>query len=677
MLMQNRVLTHTFALIVFLLLGFHAQLFAKQEEDFFKMSLEELMEVDVFVSTSRQAQRFGEPSGPISIITADDIHYSGLTSIPEILQFAPGVDVLKIIRHRYAIGIRGLHETISDRTMLLVNGRPADNTAYGGPDFTGLPVPIEDIDRIEIVRSPGSASWGANSLTGVINIITKKPKDILGVMGQTTISEFGDSYTHLRWAAKEDKWSWRASTAYQEVEDSGNAIDGPASFKSFQPALNAMIGFNNFVARDFCRNQRFDTEIYYDASEATQASFGLGQTHVESGDFEYGGYYPMKNMREEHVRSFARVDHKFDDGSSGFLQLFSKYWNANWPQASLLSTMQNEIEGQLDYAPSEIHQRSIGASFRWDHINTGRETPQQIRLSGEPLDEYNAGLFLIDRWFATRRLIIEDQIRGDWYSGTQTDFSGRLSALYGIDDKRNHVVRLSAAKAYRTPLSIIRKSNLTTIPMGSGMYAINVTAPSDLDNEETYALEAGYTGRLTEKLTLRIDSYYQRFKKMIGYQQTTNLLGQTFAVADNIDGADAWGVETELVMQNKAGKLSAWYAFNDFQPDQGDQDLRSFLPAKHKAGMTGRVFLPDGWAINANYIFTNTTPGNPATRNNVSSSNRLDLAISKDLAKGKGQILIGASDLLTKTHDPIRESVQYTGHKVPGRTFFIRLQLKF
>jgi len=677
-----RIRAYNLIVLVLLLSGLCGQSFAEQRhenqlEDFFNMSLEELMEVPVVVSTSRQVQRFGEPSGPVSIITAEDIHYSGLTSIPEILQFTPGVDVLKISRQRYAIGIRGLHETISDRTILLVNGRAADNTAYGGPDFQGLPVPIEDIEKIEIVRSPGSASWGANSLTGVINIITKKPKDVLGVMGKTTISEFGDSYTHLRWAATEGKWSWRASTAYQEIEDSANAVDGPATYKSLEPSLNDLIGFDNFEARDFSRNQRFDTEIFYDVSKATQISLGLGQTHIDSGDFEIGAYYPMKNMREDHVRSFARVDHKFEDGGSGYLQWFGKYWNANWPQVSMFSTLQNEIEGQLDFASSEIHQRTIGASFRWDHINTSRETPQQIRLSGEPLDEYNAGLFLIDRWFATKRLILEDQIRGDWYSGTQTDWSGRLSALYGLDENRDHVVRLSAAKAFRTPLSVIRKSNTNTVPMGFGMYVINVTAPGDLDNEETFALEAGYTGKLTEKLTLRTNAYYQQFNKMVGYRYSTNLLGQTFAVADNIDGADAWGVETELVLHGKAGKLSTWYAFNDFQPDRGNQDMRAFLPAKHKVGVTGRLFLPDGFALNANYAFVDTTPGNPDTRNHAGSSNRLDLAVSKDLAKGKGQILVGISDLLTKTHDPVMESIQLTGHKVPGLTFFISLMLKF
>jgi iron complex outermembrane receptor protein len=85
-----------------------------EAQDLFEMSIEELMEVPVVTSASRLPQKTGESSASVYVITAEDIRRSGLTSIPEILQFAPGVDVLKIDRRRYAVGIRGLHETSSD-----------------------------------------------------------------------------------------------------------------------------------------------------------------------------------------------------------------------------------------------------------------------------------------------------------------------------------------------------------------------------------------------------------------------------------------------------------------------------------------------------------------------------------------------------------------------------------
>ncbi len=177
-----------------------------ETEDILEMNLEELMEVPVVVSASRQEQKITEASVPISIITAEDIHYSGLTNIPEILQFTPGVDMLKLSRHRWAVGVRGMHEFVSDRTLILVNGRCAESSLFGGggSEYFTLPILMEDIERIEIVRGPGGAAWGANAFNGVINIITKKPEDVLGVFSSTTMTEFGDSYTHLRWAATKD-----------------------------------------------------------------------------------------------------------------------------------------------------------------------------------------------------------------------------------------------------------------------------------------------------------------------------------------------------------------------------------------------------------------------------------------------------------------------------------------
>ncbi|MBN2138972.1 MAG: TonB-dependent receptor [Sedimentisphaerales bacterium] len=646
--------------------------------DLFEMSIEELMEVPIATATSRLPQAAGEPSMPVSVITAEDIRSSGLTSIPEILRLAPGVDVLQIDRRKYAVGIRGLHETLSDRVTLLLNGRPCDNPVYGGPDFAGLPVMIEDIERIEIVRGPGSAAWGANATTGVINIVTKKPEDILGGLAKTTITEFGDTYTHLRYAQKQGKWAWKVSAGYEGIKDSDDAVHGNATYNSTMPALNALMGFSAFRPRDFSRNQRFDIEAIKYLSDMTKLSFGIGHSHIEMGDYEMGGYLPMKDMREDHIRSFMRIDAKFDNGASGYLQWNGRFWNANWPQTAIFATRQHELEAQYNFHPAHGHQTSIGASFKWDHFNTTRDTVQQALMSGDPLDEYNAGIFGIHRFKATDRLTLEAQIRADWYSGTHTDISGRATALYSLDNAEKHILRFSAAKAFRAPLASIRKFSTTMLPAAPSLFMINVNAPHNVENEETYSLEAGYTGKLTKQWTLKANAYYQRCEKLIGYRKTTNFLGQTFARADNIDGADSWGIELEMEKRFKAGKIAAWYTYNAFEPDQTNQDFGAFLPAKHKAGLTARFNLPEKWRFNTNYTFVNTTPPNPMTANNtVKASNRLDLTISKEFNRGKNEITFGVRDLLKKTHDSITESIEYAGHEIPGRTFFCSLLCRF
>ena len=70
---------------------------------------------------------------------------------------------------------------------------------------------MEDIERIEIVRGPGGAAWGANAFTGVINVITKKPGSRPGWLLSSTVNEYGDTYNYSGWMGQKNQWSWRMS----------------------------------------------------------------------------------------------------------------------------------------------------------------------------------------------------------------------------------------------------------------------------------------------------------------------------------------------------------------------------------------------------------------------------------------------------------------------------------
>jgi len=661
-----------------------AQAFAEQQEpnsaeNLFNLPIEKLMDVKI-VSASRQSQKMSELSAPVSVITDEDIHYSGLTNIPEILQFTPGVDMLKISRFRYAVGVRGLHDFISDRTLVLINGRSAESPLFGGSEYYTLPIFMEDIERIEVVRGPGGAAWGANAFNGVVNIITKKPEDVLGAFGSTTITEFGDTYTHIRYAEKQDKWRWRVSAGYEDLKNSDDA--GAGEYVSNTTAgATSLMRFNTFTANDFMRNQRFDGEAFYDYSDQTKLSFGAAYSHAAVGDWEYGGYYPGGDGRYETGRTYAKLEHNFEDGSSCYLQWFGNLASSMVPTLMKWNWMQNDIEGQLNFKASDAHNVTIGGNLRLIRLNIDQQNIQQFTYIGEPFDEQFAGAFLIDRWTLSDRWALEGQIRGDWYSETQTDWATRLTALYAMDEKKDHMLRFSFAKAFRTPLASPRNTwdSRLHLPPPYPSYVFNVRPGDNVENEEIYSLEAGYTGKLTRNLLLRADTYYQRYEKLIGYTKTYDIYGMAYHSPSNIDGATAGGAELELALEGKPGKLSAWYAYNDFQEDISQQGVSAYLPAKHKVGLTGRLFLPDGWTFNANYRYagTNRKLSLDTTLSDADLSHRLDLCVAKGFAQGKGEVMVGVSDLLNKTVDAHQAIGQLSAHDTPGRMFFVRLQLKF
>lgn len=678
MFAQKNTLTRVIGLVLILLLvfAFNERLFAEQQDanepkDFFEMSLEELMEVEI-ISASRQPRKLSELSVPVSVITAEDIHYSGLTSIPEILQFAPGVDVRRFDRSRYGVGVRGLLSRISDRTLVLINGRFANDPFFGAPDWFSFPVLMEDIERIEVVRGPVGAAWGANAATGVINIITKEPEDVLGYFGSTTINDFGDTYTHIRWAEKQGKWSWRLSAGYEDFEDSDEA--GAGRFESGFPALNSLIGFNNYSARDFMRNWRFDTEAVYRHSDQTKWSFGAGHSNFESGSNEFVGYYPESDDMSSLTRAFARIDHTFDKKSTAYLQWSGNFLVRHWPNTiDRYSTNGHHLDGQLNFNLSDKHNISVGGNLSWFRANsTSSGNSNETVFAGEPYSEQWGGLFLIDRFKITERLTLEGQMRGDFHSENEEDWSMRASAIYALDDANDHTLRFSVARAFRVPTTSMRHSTKSSL---SGLFNL-LPLEEDLRNEEVWSLEAGYTGRFTKNITFSANSYYQRFERLIGVRNV--IIGPvTNSTFGNIDGATAYGGECELAYENKKGKLSAWYAYNALKTDQFAQSIRALWPAKNKAGLTARLFLPDDWTFNTSYVFNDVILNYDNVPIDPHPINRLDLTISKEIANGRGELMIGVSDLLNKTNRPALDIGGLTGHETPGRMFFARLQYNF
>ncbi|MDP8214719.1 MAG: TonB-dependent receptor plug domain-containing protein [Candidatus Euphemobacter frigidus] len=145
-------------------------------------SREELawMEIPEVITPARKPQPITQAPASVSVITAEEIRPSGLTNIPDILRRLAGVDVMELSPGDIQVGIRGLNATISNKILVMINGRSVYMDFYGTTMWSTLPVLLEEIERIEVVRGPGSALYGANAFCGVINIITKDPRELAG-----------------------------------------------------------------------------------------------------------------------------------------------------------------------------------------------------------------------------------------------------------------------------------------------------------------------------------------------------------------------------------------------------------------------------------------------------------------------------------------------------------------
>lgn len=147
--------------------------------DLSEFSLEDLMNVHV-TSVSKKEQKLSRAGAAVYVITQEDIRRSGANSIPDLLRLAPGVDVKRVDANSWAISIRGFTDRYANKVLVLIDGRSVYNPVFSGVIWDAQDVPVEDIERIEVIRGPGGTVWGANAVNGVINIITKKAQDTQG-----------------------------------------------------------------------------------------------------------------------------------------------------------------------------------------------------------------------------------------------------------------------------------------------------------------------------------------------------------------------------------------------------------------------------------------------------------------------------------------------------------------
>ncbi len=619
-------------------------------------------DIPVVTTGSRRAQPITQSSVPMSILTAEDLRLGGFRNPAEALMFVPGMDVLRLDRNRYAIGVHGLEHEFSDRTLFLIDGRNAGDPLFGSVDFLRLPLLMENISRIEVVRGAGGAAWGASAFNGVVNVITQRPSETQGILFSSGINHFGDIFNTARYGGTADGMSYRLSVGYDQWESSDNATDN-----------------DSFDSNDFGRRRVVDFAAERPISDSTLLSFGVGYGNLTNGTEDQLGLRSAQNSNRYTVRPYLKLDHEFANGTEASLQYYGNFDRSVRPRLFHAKSAENDLEGQLNFAPRGGHSISIGGNVRVVSIDTDAMDPAGLLLENSFL-ETSAGAYIIDRWEVTDRLALEGQFRGDFHSATHADWSGRVAAMYGLDDSNNHVVRAGVSKGYRSLGPFWREMDGAVPDIALGAPGMFVPNP-DVRNEQTYGIDIGYNAVWGNGISTKLTAYAQRYEDLIGVAIVRDDALPVLVQSRNLDGAEAYGFEAEAALTGEHGQLGAWYAFNQFGADQVQQFIRGFYPATHKVGLSARWFINDTMTANALFRYTSSSindggdlgvigPPGPETY-------RVDLSMTFKLLDGRGEMTIGVADLLDELDQPARQVGGLDDVETPGRTFFMQMRLNF
>jgi iron complex outermembrane recepter protein len=206
------------ALIAWLPLSVCAQ---TEPIDLAHISIEDLMNIQI-TSAAKKEQRAEDVPAAVFVITQDDIRRSGLHSLPELFRLVPGMQVAQVNANKWAVSARGFNDLFSNKLLVLIDGRSIYTHSFSGVLWDGEDLLLQDIDRIEVIRGPGGAVWGANAVNGVINIVTKSAVDTQGTTVAASAGTFERDQASIRHGGSLGGVAYRVFTQWSAYAASGD-----------------------------------------------------------------------------------------------------------------------------------------------------------------------------------------------------------------------------------------------------------------------------------------------------------------------------------------------------------------------------------------------------------------------------------------------------------------------
>ena len=143
------------------------------------LDLEQLAQVRI-TSVSRAPETVGQATAAVFVVSREDIRRAGVTSLPEALRLAPGLQVVRLGAQSWSITSRGFADFTTNKLLVLIDGRAVYSPLLAGVFWDSQLLPVDDIERIEVILGPGGTLWGSNAVNGVINVITRAATSTTG-----------------------------------------------------------------------------------------------------------------------------------------------------------------------------------------------------------------------------------------------------------------------------------------------------------------------------------------------------------------------------------------------------------------------------------------------------------------------------------------------------------------
>ena len=575
-------------IIAFLLSGYQIvnaghDLDVSHLDNLFELSPEALGNIPIAIA-SGSPQPASRAAAVATVITANMIDSMGATQIHEVLETVPGLHVITDpIAFDHTYSMRGIQNTNGSQVLLLVNGTRL-STPYLGSRVSGFQMPVEHIQRIEVIRGPGSAVYGADAFAGVINVITKRANDINGtnIGGRVGIWD-----TQSGWAQHGGKWAgWDVAASFQYQHTNGDddrlvetdlqsgldqnfgtqASLAPGSFQSRFQSWNAQMGL---------QRKHIDINIWAWKQNDKGTGAGIassldpeGRSNSENylADFRFSSEDHFDNLKlEAHLsylhsnfQSFLRpfpANSRLPIGSDGNVDFANPVGLVNFPDGYIGAPDRREqipsveLTGVYNGLDNHIWRLSGGYRFETIKIDSSQNfgpgvidgtqpivDGRLINTEGTPFTYLRNtsrsiwSLSLQDEWSFADDWLLTAGIRYDHYSDFGHTINPRLGLSWAITDKVT--TKLLYGKAFRAP-SFAEEGNINNpVLLGN----------PDLDPEIINTLELAFNYVPLSNLRTGLNVYWYHISDLI---QPVPDRGETTNTAQNASDQNGYGLELE------------------------------------------------------------------------------------------------------------------------------------
>lgn len=507
------------------------------DEDLTELSLSELMDIKVATvyGASKFEQKVTEAPSSVTIITADDIKKYGYRTVADILRSVRSFQITNDRNYSY-IGVRGFGRTgdYNSRILLLVDGHRINDNIYDqalvGEDFI---IDIDLIERVEVIRGPGSSLYGNDAFLAVINVITRKASDLGGVEASAAAGSF------RTYKGRASYGSPFGADSYAVFSVSG--LDSKGKHRLFYKEYDAPETNNGVtINTDYERNQSLFGKIGY-GDFTLESAFVSRMKGIPTGSFEVD--FNDRNNRTIDQRYYLdlKYEHRLDDGATIMAKLLYDayyYWGTY-----IYSGIQNRDYADGQSAGAEVmysrklfdtHKITVGADYQFNFKQLQGNydvSPYQVNLHDNTRTNRWA-IYAQDEYSILKNLILNAGVRFDHYGTFGNTTNPRVALIYAPAETT--AVKFIYGTAFRAP---------NNYELYYQVLSADQSGNPDLKPEKITTYEAVLEQYFGKHMRGTVAAFYNRIRDRI--EQQTDA-GTGFLIFKNADKVEARGLEFEL-----------------------------------------------------------------------------------------------------------------------------------